>query len=138
MTKTKYSVVAVAGFWIGALVSGIAAGREVDVTLSGANEVPAVSTAARGEGKIMVGDDGTISGTVTTMGMAATMAHIHTGAPGQNGKPIVSLVKKGDTFEVPPGTKLDADQLKAFKAGDLYINVHSAHHMGGEIRGQMK
>jgi hypothetical protein len=138
MASTKYSVLAATGFWIGALVSAVAVAAEVDVKLSGANEVPAVNTAARGEGKIMVGDDGTISGAVTTMGMSATMAHIHMGEPGKNGRPVVSLEKKGDTFEVPAGTKLDAEQMKAFKAGELYINVHSTAHMGGEIRGQLK
>jgi len=137
MARMTYSAIVVTGLCIGALAGGAAA-AEVDVTLSGANEVPAVKTMARGEGKITVGDDGTISGTVTTTGLSSTMAHIHMGGAGQNGHPIVSLLKKGDTFEVPPGTKLDAAQMKAFKAGDLYINVHSAEHMGGEIRGQLK
>jgi hypothetical protein len=51
---------------------------------------------------------------------------------------IVPLTKDGDTYKVPAGAKLDADQLKAFKAGELYINVHSAANPGGEIRGQLK
>jgi hypothetical protein len=34
--------------------------------------------------------------------------------------------------------KLTDAQYKAFKAGDLYVNVHSAQHQGGEIRGQLK
>lgn len=138
MATTKYSVLAATGLCIGMLASGIAAAVEVDVKLSGDNEVPAVKTSARGEGKITVGDDGSISGSITTSGMSATMAHIHTGEAGKNGHPVVSLQKRGDTFEVPAGTKLDAEQMKAFKAGDLYINVHSASHMGGEIRGQLK
>jgi hypothetical protein len=138
MANTKYSVLAATVFCIGALVSAGAAAVEVDVKLSGANEVPAVNTAAHGEGKIMVADDGTVSGSVTIAGMSATMAHIHMGEAGKNGHPIVSLQKKGDTFEVPAGTKLNAEQMKAFKAGDLYINVHSVTHMGGEIRGQLK
>ena len=138
MTRTTYSVLAATGFCIGALACGVAAGAEVDVKLSGANEVPAVSTSARGEGKITVGDDGSISGTIMTSGMSATMAHIHMGEAGKNGHPIVSLQKRSETFEVPAGTKLDAEQLKAFKAGELYVNVHSSAHMGGEIRGQLK
>ena len=28
-------------------------------------------------------------------------------------------------------------QMQAFKAGNLYVNVHSAEHKGGEIRAQL-
>ena len=34
--------------------------------------------------------------------------------------------------------KLTAEQLKAYKDGQLYINVHSEAHKGGEIRTQLK
>jgi hypothetical protein len=79
-----------------------------------------------------------LSGSVTTTGMAGTMAHIHMAAAGKNGPPIVALAKEGDTYKVPAGAKLDADQMKALKAGELYVNVHSTAHGGGEIRGQLK
>jgi hypothetical protein len=39
---------------------------------------------------------------------------------------IVPFTKEGDTYKAPAGAKLNADQLKAFKSGDLYVNVHSA------------
>jgi hypothetical protein len=66
------------------------------------------------------------------------MAHIHQGAPGQNGPVIVPLTKNGDTYSVPAGAKLNSAQMDALKAGNLYVNVHSAEHKGGEIRAQLK
>jgi len=38
----------------------------------------------------------------------------------------------------PAGAKLTDDQYKAFKAGNLYVNVHSDANKSGEIRGQLK
>lgn len=38
---------------------------------------------------------------------------------------------------VPDGSKLSADQYQAYKAGELYVNVHSAEFKPGEIRGQL-
>jgi hypothetical protein len=111
----------------------------VKVTLSGDQEVPAVKTAAAGSGTITIADDKSVSGGVTTSGVAATMAHIHIAGAGKNGPVIVPLEKNGDNgWKVPAGAKLTDDQMKAFKAGDLYVNVHSAANPGGEIRGQLK
>jgi hypothetical protein len=109
------------------------------VNLTGAEEVPPVSTAAKGSGSIRVAKDGTVSGSVTTEGMNGVMAHIHQGAKGQNGPVIVPLEKKGDnTWAVPDGKKLTQAQMDALKAGNLYVNVHSAAHKGGEIRAQLQ
>jgi len=111
----------------------------VKVTLSGAAEVPAVTTSATGSGTITINADRSVSGSITTSGVAATMAHIHNGAAGKNGPVIIPLTKSGDNgWSVPAGAKLTEDQYKAFEAGDLYVNVHSAEHKGGEIRGQLK
>ena len=70
--------------------------------------------------------------------VAGTAAHIHFGAKGKNGPVIVPLAKKGDTYSVPEGRKLTAAQMKAFKAGELYVNVHTARHKGGEVRAQIQ
>jgi len=98
-----------------------------------------VKTAAAGSGTITIADDKSVSGSVTTTGVAATMAHIHMAGAGKNGPVIVPLEKNGDNgWKVPAGAKLNDDQMKAFKAGDLYVNVHSAANPGGEIRAQLK
>jgi hypothetical protein len=138
MTRSKYSIPAVAMLAIGALASATAFGAEVSVTLSGANEVPPVTASGSGKGKITIGDDGAVSGSVTTTGVAGAAAHIHEAAAGKNGPVIIPLTKDGDTYKVPAGAKLNADQMKAFKAGELYVNVHTATNKGGEVRGQLK
>lgn len=107
--------------------------------LSGAQEVPPVTTAATGAGDITVAADGAVSGSVKTTGVAGTMAHIHVAAMGKNGPVIIPLTNSGDgVWSVPAGAKLTAEQMASYKAGDLYVNVHSDAHKGGEIRAQMK
>jgi hypothetical protein len=109
------------------------------VRLSGSQEVPPVTTAASGSGTIMVGADKSVSGSVTTIGINATAAHIHMAAMGQNGPVIIALTKTADgVWSVPAGAKLTDAQYDAFKAGNLYVNVHSDAYKGGEIRGQLK
>ena len=110
-----------------------------NVTLSGNQEVPPVSTAATGSGTIAVLMDRSVSGSVTTSGVAGSAAHIHLAAPGQNGPVIVPLNKTGDNvWSVPPVIRLNDAQYEAYRLGNLYVNVHSATNPGGEIRGQIK
>lgn len=110
----------------------------VSVNLTGAEEVPPVSTQGSGSGSFRVAEDGTITGSVSTKGVPGMAAHIHQGAKGQNGPVIVPLTKSGDTYSVPPGRKLTEAQMQAFKAGNLYVNVHTPTHKGGEVRGQLR
>jgi hypothetical protein len=118
------------------LSGGIA--NAADLKLSGANEVPPVTTAASGTGTITVTDDGSVSGSVKVKGVAATMAHIHLGAAGKNGPVIITLVQTvPGEWSVPAGAKLDTEQIKSYKAGELYVNVHSEANKGGEVRAQI-
>ena len=134
MMNYKKSMLAAALF----AVAGLALAADVKVSLSGANEVPPVTTSATGDGTITVADDGAVSGSVTTKGIQGTAAHIHAGAAGKNGPVVVPFTKEGDTYKAAAGAKLNPDKLKAFKAGELYFNVHSAANPNGEIRGQLK
>lgn len=113
-------------------------GTRVPVTLAGAEEVPPVSTQGSGKGEFVVSPDGTVTGSVTTVGVPGLVAHIHEGAPGANGPVIIPLTKDGDTYRAPPKAKLTEAQMQAFKAGNLYVNVHTAQHKGGEVRGQLR
>jgi CHRD domain len=118
----------------------LANAKDVKVTLTGDQEVPAVTTDAKGEGDIRIGADGKVSGKITTTGIDGTMGHIHEGkAPGENGPPIIKLEKAGDgIWRVPAGAKLTSEQVSAFNAGKLYVNIHSAAHKEGEIRAALK
>jgi len=109
----------------------------IKVNLTGTDEVPPLSVPGSGSGTIRVEEDGTVSGSVTTKDVAGTMAHIHRGAKGTNGPVIVPLDKNGDTYTVPAGRKLTPEQIKDLKAGNLYVNVHTAKNKGGEVRGQL-
>jgi hypothetical protein len=51
---------------------------------------------------------------------------------------IVPFTKTGDnTFASADGAKLTDAQYESYKAGKLYVNVHSAANPGGEVRGQI-
>ena len=125
---------------VGALAFAVTTfAADIKIKLTGAEEVPPVSTAATGAGTIKVNDDMTVSGSVTTKGIEGVAAHIHSGAVGKNGPPVIPLEQTSPgVWSVPAGSKLTADQYKTFKAGELYVNVHSAAHKDGEIRGQLK
>ena len=112
--------------------------EKTSAALSGAQEVPPVSTSASGRSTISVAPDRSVSGAVIVTGMEPTAAHIHQGAMGTNGPVIVPLAKTAPmTFSAPLGAKLTEAQYAALKEGKLYVNVHSAAHPGGEIRLQM-
>jgi hypothetical protein len=109
------------------------------IVLSGSNEVPPVTTSASGTGTVTINPDHTVSASITVTGMTATASHIHEGAVGTNGPVIVPFTKTGDnTFVAPAGAKLTDSQYASYKAGNLYVNAHSAKHPGGEVRAQLK
>jgi CHRD domain-containing protein len=122
-----------------ALGAEAAVAKDVKLSLSGSEETPPVTTSATGTGTIKVTKDKSVSGAIKTSGIEGTAAHIHVGAPGQSGPPIITLVKGEDgKWSVPPGSKLTDEQYASFKSGNLYVNVHSAEHKPGEIRAQLK
>ena len=137
----RTSTLLIAAVMAGVMTVGVgsALGEDVKVSLTGDEETPPVTTSATATGTITIAADKSVSGTLATRGIDGTMAHIHEGAFGKSGPPIITLTKGADgTWSVPAGSKLTDDQYASFKAGNLYVNVHSAAHMPGEIRAQLK
>ena len=108
------------------------------LNLTGASEVPPVTTQATGHSMIKVGSDRSVSGKLMTMGLDGTMAHIHLAAAGQNGPVIITLNKSGNEWLVPPGAMLTDGQYSAYQQGNLYVNVHTNANKGGELRAQLR
>ncbi len=70
--------------------------------------------------------------------------HIHMGLAGQNGpvqfvlRPTLSEGLNGGLFDAASNTFiLDEDTKDALVSRQLYVNVHSVDHGGGELRGQI-
>ncbi|MDH4124488.1 MAG: CHRD domain-containing protein [Gammaproteobacteria bacterium] len=108
--------------------------------MSGAEEVPAVATAATGiAASTMNRDTGVLTLHVRATGVdQATASHIHTAAAGQNGPVLVPLTQDaGNLGHWSASAALDAASLGDYKAGGLYVNVHTPTNPGGEIRGQI-
>ncbi|UUZ78282.1 CHRD domain-containing protein [Polaromonas sp. P1(28)-13] len=111
------------------------------MSLSGAQEVPPNASLATGTGTLVIDPaNRAASGSITLSGMTANAAHIHLAAAGVNGPIIVPLTNAGggNVWAVPANTVLSADQLRAYKQGDLYYNAHSIAFPNGEIRGQIR
>ena len=70
----------------------------------------------------------------------ATAAHIHRGAAGTAGPPVVPMTTPDASGRSSGCTALDpalARQL-VMEAHAFYINVHTAEHPGGALRGQLR
>lgn len=137
-----------------AAVLGQATTSRYEARLSGANEVPPVTTTATGTFTATLDEAaGTLTWTLSVPAITnATAAHIHTGAAGANGGVVLLLFaaptgSPASTVNIS-GTARAADLsgslagnfaglVTALKAGTLYVNVHTSANAGGEIRAQV-
>ncbi len=106
--------------------------------LTGAQEVPAVSTAGSGTlDATFDKDTRKLSYTVTYSGLSApaTMAHFHgPAAPGSNAGVVVPFANPANP--ISGETTLTEAQAADLLAGRWYVNVHTSAHPG-EIRAQV-
>ena len=131
--KAVFAVAVAALAGCGMMGSGSGGGKAVNVSLSGAEEVPPVSVPGSGRGSFTVAGDGSVSGSVSTTGVQGTMAHIHRGARGQNGPVVVNFNGQlsGSGFNDPDLANVIANPK------DFYVNLHNADFPNGAIRGQI-
>jgi hypothetical protein len=154
-------VVAVLGAALFASAAMADQNRNFVAPLSGAEEVPPADTLARGNAIFHVSKDG---GSISYKLIVAnienvSMAHIHVAPAGVNGPVVVWLYPEGPPPQPIPGRfdgvlaegtftaddlvgplagmTLD-DLIELMVSGNTYVNVHTAHYPGGEVRGQIR
>ncbi|MDP9382235.1 MAG: CHRD domain-containing protein [Chloroflexota bacterium] len=129
----------------GASIPVSAANANYTAHLTADQETGAVESRAQGQFILRLQDDGTFYYKLIVANIEnVRAAHIHLGAPGQNGHVLVGL------YSNPTGTGRFSgvlaegeftptqEFLTALEAGNLYVNVHTLQYGGGEIRGQVR
>ncbi len=111
-------------------------------TMSGANEVPPVTTTATGAVSAEYDNDTKIlTLTISYSGLSSAVIvwHVHKGAAGVDGPPVAGL-NYGTLGNSPftwVSTPLDATMEADLLSNQYYANIHTANNMAGELRGQL-
>lgn len=130
---------------------------EFEAALTGAQEVPPVTTSAIGLARLSLDPTSTVlrSRLVVRLISGLREGHIHLGRPGQNG-PVVAFLygpsapmNFGAVSELPEAVVTAAsltgplagrplsDLVREMLAGNTYVNLHTVQNPNGEIRGQI-
>jgi len=141
MTKVfaRAGAVALALPFLLAPVAAMAETVVLTANLAGANEVgggaPEGNGAFRAEVNTETGDFCyTLYAEKTS---APTMAHVHIGAAGSNGAPVITMDVTGRGSDMC--IAVEPDKLKPIVANPagFYVNIHTADFPGGAVRGQL-
>ncbi len=112
------------------------------VALSGANEVPSVTTTATGMALLRITSDNKLYSRVTVTNLESTdalsAAHIHSGAAGANGGVLIGICDNAADFGMSKVFSPSTAILNSIKNDALYVNVHSTMRPSGVIRGQIR
>jgi hypothetical protein len=110
-------------------------------SLTAAQEVPPNPSAGTGQAEATYNrSTGKLSWKVTYAGLTgpATAGHIHGPAgPGQNAGVVVPFTNAGSS-PISGEAQITPEQFNQLSSGQWYVNVHTAAHPGGEIRGQLR
>jgi hypothetical protein len=114
---------------------------KMTATLDGAQQNPPVTTDGKGTAALIYDTDTkALAWTVEYSGLsgAAAAGHIH--GPAAKGANAGVAVPFEGAIESPikGSATLTDDQAKALMDGMMYVNIHTAAHKDGEIRGQIE
>ncbi len=131
---------------IGFIVStaAIAQAQQVFVAnLSGAQEVPAVSTSGKGVCQVVLNaaqTQITVNCRYSGLSSSANAAHIHGNASVGATAPVLfnfGTVSGTSGTITPAAFSVTAQQVADLRAQKMYANIHTANNPNGEIRGQL-
>ena len=111
--------------------------------LSGAQEVPAVSTSGKGVCQVVLNaaqTQITVNCRYSGLSSAANAAHIHgNGAVGATAPVLFNFgTVSGTSGTITPAAfNVTAQQVADLRAQKMYANIHTANNPNGEIRGQL-
>ena len=121
---------------------GDAVGEGLKANLAGAEEVPGPGDPdAIGTAEVTIVDrTDNLCYTLNVRNIdPATAAHIHRGAPGVAGPPVVTLdaPADGESHACITVASALADEIEG-NPGGFYVNVHNAPYPNGAMRGQLR
>ncbi|GEC14169.1 CHRD domain-containing protein [Nitrobacter winogradskyi] len=138
--KANTGLLAVLTLAVAVTLAGHASAEKLKAMLNGASEVP--PNTSKGSGALDAHYDAAskkLAWKLTYSGLTGpvTAAHFHGPADvGQNAGIVVTIPEATSSTSEGSATLTDA-QAADLLAGRYYVNVHTADHPGGEIRGQV-
>jgi hypothetical protein len=109
-------------------------------SIDGSQENPAVTTTGSGTGFAIIENDGSqISYRFTIAGLSSnyTASHFHYSPIGVNGGVIHAIAFGTDSTAAGIWTGFEDSILVQMLRQNIYFNVHTSNHGGGEMRGQL-
>jgi len=139
---------------VGVAMAGAQSSREFKASLNGPTERPKTTSKATGTATFHISSTGkSITYKLNAKGLSGPVvaSHIHFGKPGKAGPVIIpicpgacKLPKSGTltakNFKADKADKVTsfAAAIKAIRAGNTYVNIHTQKFPAGEIRGQLR
>ncbi|MEM7325890.1 MAG: spondin domain-containing protein [Actinomycetota bacterium] len=130
-------------------VSATRINNRAAAALRGNLQVPAISTQASGIVRMVLEEDGDIDWSLNARRIDKVLfAHIHLGAPGENG-PVAALLFDGDLSEngqLTAGGEISSDDVvdmttlelwQKIQDGEAYVNIHTEDFPAGELRANL-